>query len=225
MAESNRIRVMTVDDHEIMRGGIRFLLLPFDDLELVAEAHCGEEAIRICGEAKPDVVLMDMKMSEMDGIATTRAIKEAHPAVQVLFLTGFHEKNLIQKALQAGAVGYLLKDTSKEDLASAIRAAQAGRTTLSPEAVKDLVSESASQPDIGQDLTDRERDVLVLLTQGLSNKQIAKQLHRSQFTVRHHVSQIISKLGAANRAEAAVIALQNGLVDAGGNTRYRDSGL
>jgi NarL family two-component system response regulator LiaR len=213
MAEQEPIRVMTVDDHEIMRGGIRFLLLAFDDLELVAEAHSGEDAIRVCGKAKPDVVLMDMKMAEMDGIATTKAIRRAYPDVHVLFLTGFHDKSLIQEAMHAGAVGYLLKDTSKEDLANAIRAAKSGRKTLSPEAANDLVSETGTQSDIGQDLTDREREVLVLLAQGLSNKQIAKQLHRSQFTVRHHVSQIISKLDAANRSEAAVIAVQNGLVD------------
>ncbi len=217
MAEQEPIRVMTVDDHEIMRGGIRFLLLAFDDLELVAEAHNGEEAIRVCGEVKPDIVLMDMKMAEMDGIATTRAIKKAYPDVHVLFLTGFHDKSLIQEAMHAGAVGYLLKDSSKEDLANAIRAAKSGRTTLSPEVANDLVSETEAQSGVGQDLTDREREVLVLLTQGMSNKQIAKQLHRSQFTVRHHVSQIISKLGAANRAEAAVIAVQNGLVDTGGS--------
>ena len=215
MAEQEPIRVMT--DDEIMRGGIRFLLLAFDDLELVAEAHNGEEAIRVCGEVKPDIVLMDMKMAEMDGIATTRAIKKAYPDVHVLFLTGFHDKSLIQEAMHAGAVGYLLKDSSKEDLANAIRAAKSGRTTLSPEVANDLVSETEAQSGVGQDLTDREREVLVLLTQGMSNKQIAKQLHRSQFTVRHHVSQIISKLGAANRAEAAVIAVQNGLVDTGGS--------
>jgi NarL family two-component system response regulator LiaR len=133
----------------------------------------------------------------------------------VLFLTGFHDKSLIKEAMHAGAVGYLLKDTSKEDLADAIRAAKAGRTTLSPEVAQDLVSESASQSEIGHDLTDREREVLVLLAQGLSNKQIAKQVHRSQFTIRHHVSQIISKLDAANRAEAAAIAVQHGLVDVG----------
>jgi NarL family two-component system response regulator LiaR len=213
MAEKTRIRVMTVDDHEIMRGGIRFVLLAFDDLELVAEARSGEEAVRLCAEAKPDVVLMDMKMPEMDGIATTKAVKKACPDVKVLALTSFHDKDLVQRAMQAGAVGYVLKDTSKDELADAIRAAKSGRTPLSPEAADDLVQASALPTESGQQLTDREREVLVLLAKGLSNTQIAERLHRSPFTVRHHVSQITSKLGAANRAEAAALAVRRGLID------------
>jgi NarL family two-component system response regulator LiaR len=213
MTEQTRIRVMTVDDHEIMRGGIRFVLLAYDDLELVAEAHSGEEAIRLCAETQPDVVLMDMKMPGMDGIATTRAIKDVCPDAEVLVLTSFHDRDLVQRAMQAGAVGYVLKDTSKDELADAIRAAKSGRTTLSPEAADDLVQSGAAPALSGQQLTGREREVLILLAEGLSNKQIAKQLRRSQFTVRHHVSQIISKLGAANRVEAAALAVQRGLLD------------
>lgn len=209
--EQHCIRVVTVDDHEIMRGGIKFTLLAFDDLELVGEAHSGQEAQRVCAEVSPDVVLMDMKMSTMDGIATTKAIKATHPRVQVVMLTSFHDRQLVQQALQAGAVGYVLKDASKDELADAIRAAYAGRTTLSLPAAKDLAG--ASPVLLGHDLSERERDVLVLLARGMSNKQIAEQLHRSPFTVRSHVSSIIDKLGAANRAEAAALAVQNGLVD------------
>jgi NarL family two-component system response regulator LiaR len=211
MAEQTRIRVMTVDDHEIMRGGIRFVLLAFDDLELVAEARSGEEAVKLCAEVDPDVVLMDMKMPEMDGIATTKAMKEACPNVQVLVLTSFHDKDLVHRAMQAGAVGYVLKDTSKDELADAIRAARLGHTTFSPKAADDL-AQASSAPSSRQELTEKEREVLVLLARGLSNSQIAERLHRSQFTVRHHVSQIISKLGAANRAEAAALAAQRGLL-------------
>jgi NarL family two-component system response regulator LiaR len=213
MAELTRIRVMTVDDHEIMRGGIRFVLLAFDDLELVAEARSGEEAVRLCAEAKPEVVLMDMKMPEMDGIATTKAIKEVCPETQILVLTSFHDKDLVQGAMQAGAVGYVLKDTSKDELAEAIRAARSGHTTLSPEAADALVGASAAPAQFGEELTDKEREVLVLVAKGFSNNQIAERLHRSPFTVRHHVSQVISKLGAANRAEAAALAVQRGLLD------------
>jgi NarL family two-component system response regulator LiaR len=210
MAEQTRIRVMTVDDHEIMRGGIRFVLLAFDDLELVAEARNGDEAVRLCVEAKPEVVLMDLKMPGMDGIATTKAIKEVWPAAQVVVLTSFHDVDLVKRAMQAGAAGYVLKDTSKDELADAIRAAKAGRTILSPEAADDLVG---ANEEVAQELTDREREVLVFLARGLSNSQIAKRIHRSPFTVRHHVSQIIAKLGAANRAEAAALAVQRGLLD------------
>ena len=213
MAEQDRIRIVTVDDHEIMRGGIKFTLLAFDDLQLVGEARNGEDALRVCDEALPDVVLMDMKMPKMDGIATTRAIKDAHPDVQVVMLTSFHDKQLVQQAIQAGAVGYVLKDASKDELADAIRAARVGRTTLSSEVADDLVQANAPATVLEQDLTQREREVVVLLAKGLSNKQIAEQLHRSPFTIRTHVSQVMAKLGAANRAEAAALAVQRGLID------------
>jgi NarL family two-component system response regulator LiaR len=212
MSNVETIRVMTVDDHEIMRGGIRFLLLAFDDLELVGEAHSGEEAVDLCATVNPDVVLMDMKMTGMDGVTTTKAIKASHPSVQVLALTSFYEADLVRRALDAGAVGYMLKDTSKEELADAIRAAKAGRTTLSPNAASALTEKSVATDDLGNDLTEREREVLALLTDGMSNSQIAEQLNRSPFTVRHHVSQVISKLGAANRAEAAALAVKHGLL-------------
>lgn len=211
MTTPNSIRVMTVDDHEIMRGGIKFMLLAFDDLELVGEASSGAQAVEVCTNAAPDVVLMDMKMGAMDGVETTRAIKTENPDVQIIILTSFHDKKLVENALKAGAVSYVLKDASKEELAEAIRAAHRGRTTLSSEVAKDLIQASPPQP--GGDLTVREREVLVLLTKGLSNKQIAKQLNRSQFTVRNHVSSIIEKLAASNRAEVAAVAVEYGLVD------------
>ena len=208
-SEKNPIRVMTVDDHEIMRTGIRFVLLAFDDLQLVGEARRGDEAVRVCQEVNPDVVLLDMKMPGMDGVQTTAAIKAACPDVQVLILTSFHDPDLVRRAMRAGAVGYLLKDASKEDLAGAVRAAKVGQTTFSPEAAEDLLVEPTGS---AIELTDREREVLTFLAQGMSNKKIGKQLHRSPFTVRHHVSQLIKKLGASNRAEVAAIAVERGLI-------------
>jgi NarL family two-component system response regulator LiaR len=203
------IRVMTVDDHEIMRDGIRFVLLAFDDMEFVGEARRGEDAVKLCQECKPDVVLVDMKMTGMDGVQTTEAIKQACADVQVLILTSFHDPNLVRRAMRAGAVGYLLKDTNKEDLAAAIRAAKSGQTTFSPEAVDDLVADTG---ELAIELTERERMVLTFLAQGMSNKEIGKLLNRSPFTVRHHVSQLIIKLSASNRAEVAAIAVERGLI-------------
>jgi NarL family two-component system response regulator LiaR len=203
------IRVMTVDDHEIMRSGIRFVLLAFDDVELVGEAQRGEEAVALCQDVRPDVVLVDMKMPGMDGVQTTTAIKAACPETKVLVLTSFHDQDLVRRSIQAGAAGYILKDACNEDLAAAIRAAKAGQTTISPEAASDLAGEPEA-PTV--DLTDREQEVLNSLAKGMSNKEIAKQLHRSPFTIRHHVSQLIKKLGAANRAGVAAIAVERSLI-------------
>ena len=212
MGESDQIRVMSVDDHEILRGGIRFLLLAFDDIELVGEAHSGEEALALCGQLQPDVVLMDMMMPGMDGVETTRALREQYPSIQVLALTSFHDPDLVQGVMQAGAVGYLLKGTSMDELAEAIRAAQAGRPTLAPEAVQALVRSASSPQKIGDDLSDREREVLALLVQGLSNAEIAEDLVVSTAAAKYHVSSILSKLGAANRTEAVALALQHDLL-------------
>ncbi len=208
-ADFNVIRVASVDDHDIMRGGIRFVLMAFDDLEMVGDARRGEDAVKMCQDLQPDVVLVDMKMLGLDGIETTTAIKSACPDVQVLILTSFHDADLVRRAMRAGAVGYLLKDADKEELAGAIRAAKAGQTTISSRAARAL-AEEASDPGI--ELTQREREVLALLVKGMSNKQIADQLSRSPFTIRHHVSQLIKRLGAANRAEVAAIAVQRRLI-------------
>ena len=212
MTEQDRIRVMCVDDHEITRGGIRFLLGAFDDLVLVGEAHEGEEAIRLCQELQPDVVLMDMMMPKMNGVATTRAIRQEHPEIQILALTSFHDAALVREAMQAGAVGYLLKGTSIDELANAIRAAHAGRPTLALEAVEALVETPVAAPSLGWDLTKRESQVLTLLARGLSNAEIADELVVSVGAVKYHVSSILSKLGAANRTEAAKLAWQHDLI-------------
>jgi NarL family two-component system response regulator LiaR len=203
---------MTVDDHEILRGGIRFLLLAFDDIEVAGEARSGEEALRLCDQIQPDVVLMDMMMPGMNGVETTRALREQYPQVQVLALTSFHDRDLVRGVMQAGAVGYLLKGSSMDELAEAIRAAHAGRSTLAPEAVQALVQSAGSPQKLGDDLSERERDVLALLVQGLPNAEIAEHLVVSTAAVKYHVSSILSKLGAANRTEAVAVALQHDLV-------------
>ena len=206
------IRVLAVDDHELLRDGIRLSLLKYEDIELIGEARSGEDALQKCGQLLPDVVLMDMRLPRMDGIAATQAIKESYPEIQVLVLTSFVEKDLVQRAVQAGAVGYLTKGASKIEIAEAIRAAHAGKTTLSPEALQALIQATKEPAKVGTDLTRRQREVLKLMVIGLNNKEIGEKLFLSSSTVSYHVSEILSKLGAANRAEASALAVQNGLV-------------
>ena len=212
MTAAKPIRVMIVDDHAVVRGGLKFFLLGFDDLELAGEAEDGEEALRLCDQIHPDVILMDMMMPGIDGATATQAIRQRHPQVQVIALTSFKEQDLVQRALQAGAIGYLLKDVQADELAEAVRAAHAGRPTLAPEATQALIQAATQPPQPGHDLTEREREVLALMVKGLSNNEIAERLIVSISTVKYHVSGILSKLGAANRAEAVALALQHHLV-------------
>jgi NarL family two-component system response regulator LiaR len=212
MSETHTIRVITVDDHEILRSGITFSLSAYKDLELVGEAHSGEDALQLCGETQPDVALVDMRMDGMDGVQTTRAIRKQYPQVQVLILTNFYNKELVQRAMQAGAVGYLVKGVSASDLAEAIRVAHTGQTILSQKAAKILIQPDELPDELGHDLTERELEVLALLAKGLSNAEIAKRLSISVSTVKHHVRAILLKLDAANRAESVALALQHGLI-------------
>ena len=213
MSESKPIRVLIVDDHAVVRSGLSTFLMTCDDMELVGEAASGEQAVRLCQPLKPHVVLMDLVMPGMDGSTATRKIREQCPGIQVIVLTSFKEQELVQGALQAGAIGYLLKDITAEELANAIRSAYAGKPTLAPEAAQVLIQATRMPAEkIGYDLTSRELEVLKLLVQGLNNNHIAEQLVVSRSTAKFHVASILSKLGVASRTEAVVIALQNNLV-------------
>ena len=229
MTKPDAIRVMIVDDHSVVRSGIRYSMLAFPDLELVAEARDGQEALNLCDRMSrsrtlPDIVLMDLLMPGMDGVAVTQSILEQYRQVQVLILTSFEQGLLVQEALSAGAIGYLLKDVAIDDLADAIRAAQRGRGTLAPAAAQALISEVQRPRELGWDLTDREREVLALVVEGMSNLQIARQLEISLSTARSHVSTILSKLAAANRAEAAALAVQHGLATHDGHSHRNTTG-
>ena len=212
ISSTRPIRVMLVDDHTMVRRGLATFLKVFDDLQLAGEAESGAAAIQLCGELLPDVVLMDMVMPDMDGATATRAIRQQFPQVQVIALTSFKEGDLVKNALQAGAIGYLLKDLSADELAQAIRAAHAGRATLSPEAAQALIETTNQPPEPGLALTEREREVLALMVEGLNNTQIAARLTVSPSTIKSHVSNILSKLGVASRTEAVTLALRNHIV-------------
>jgi NarL family two-component system response regulator LiaR len=200
---------MLVDDYLLVRRGLATILKVFDDLTLAGEAESGEEAVELCAGMKPDVILMDMVLPVMDGAAATRIIRNKFPHIQVIALTSFKQGDLIKNALEAGAIGYLLKDVSADELARAIRAAHAGRSTLSPEVSQTLVETANQPPAPGLDLTEREREVLTLMIEGLNNTQIAGRLTISPSTVKSHVSNILAKLSVASRTEAVTLALRN----------------
>jgi DNA-binding NarL/FixJ family response regulator len=206
------IRVVIVDDHELVRGGLETILGLFADIELVGQADSGAAAVRLCAEAQPDVVLMDLVLpGGMDGAEATREVLRACPRAKVLALTSFSDPELIQRVLRAGALGCLLKNVSGKELAEAIRKAHAGTSTLAPEAADALVQAMASPFETRAGLTRRERDVLKLMVEGLTNAEIADRLVVSLSTVKTHVSSIIAKLGASTRTDAAAIAVREHL--------------
>lgn len=211
MENDSPIRVMIVDDHSVVRSGLAAFLMAYDEMTLVGEASSGEEALALCPTLRPDVVLMDLVMGGIDGAETTRILRERYPDVQVVVLTSFPEEDLVTKALRAGAISYLLKNVSAGELAEAIRRARKGRSMLAPEAARALIHTSTQPPQPGDDLTERERDVLELMAKGLTNVQIAEELIVSRSTVKFHVSNILSKLHASSRTEAVAIAIENGL--------------
>ena len=211
MSEKN-IRVLLVDDHAVVRSGLSKFLMVNKDLELVAEASDGAEAVTMVSLHKPDVVLMDLMMPGVDGITATREIHQKFPQVKVIALTCFSEQNMVQGALQAGAAGYLQKNVTAVELANAIRSTYAGRMTLSAEAAQ-VLAQSVTQPHLpGNELTERERDVLKCMVEGLNNNEIAERLVVSLGTVKFHISNIFQKLGVDSRVEAVKMSIERKLI-------------
>jgi NarL family two-component system response regulator LiaR len=225
MSSESPIRVMIVDDHSMVRRGLSSILKVNPHFTLVGEASNGQEALQVCEQVHPDVILMDLVMPEMSGAEATRLIREQCPEVQVIALTSFQEKELVREALQAGAISYLLKNVSADALTAAIREAHAGRSTLAPEAIQALIQVDVPSPTQSQTLLDsyrltpREHEVLALMVEGLNNPDIAQRLVVSRSTAKAHVSNILSKLGVSNRAEAIALALQHNLTP-GGRTHW-----
>jgi NarL family two-component system response regulator LiaR len=212
-AEPRPTRVLIVDDHGVVREGLRAYLELEPDIQVVGEAKDGLEAVRRAAELQPDVVLMDLVMPNMDGVDATSRIKQQQPATHVIILTSFLDDERVVPAIRAGATSYLLKDVAATDLARAIRGARAGQAQLHPEVARRLMQQVTSprKPDAGAQLTDREREVLRLLADGRSNKEIARSLVVSERTVKGHVSNILGKLGLQDRTQAALFAVRNGL--------------
>ncbi|OGO01278.1 MAG: DNA-binding response regulator [Chloroflexi bacterium RBG_13_52_12] len=212
MSKTKPIKILLVDDHAVVRSGLGAVLMSFDDMNLVGEAGNGEEAVHLCRALKPDVVLMDLMMPVMDGVTATRLIHENQPDICIIALTSFGERELVEGALKAGAAGYLLKTVSAAELIAAIKAVAEGKTSLSPEAAQVLV-QGLKQPRTEiHNLTEREKEILTLMADGLPNHDIAERLVVSQSTVKFHVSNILSKLEVSTRTEAVALALKHKLV-------------
>jgi NarL family two-component system response regulator LiaR len=215
MPDKNCIRILVADDHAVVRTGLSAFLSTCSDFVLVGEAKSGEAAVRMCDRLKPDIILMDLVMPGMDGIEATRQIRRKQPDIRVIALTSFKERDQVKAAIQAGAMSYLLKDVSAEELARAIRQAYAGKPTLAPEAAEVLIQVARQEDRIpGDDLTEREREVLALMAEGLNNQQIADRLVIGVSTAKSHVGNILSKLGVSSRSEAISLAYQWKLVQA-----------
>lgn len=211
-AETSKITVLIIDDHSIVRRGLILLLENFDDFELVGDVGDAARGVEMCRAKNPNVVLMDMVMPGMDGVTATRAVREACPDTQVIALTSFNDDANIQAALKAGAISYLMKNVSIDELATAVRKAARGQATLAPEAAQALIAAATRPPSVGHDLTDREREVLALMVEGLNNREIAERLVISNSTVKNHVSNILEKLGMTSRTQAVALTVEKKLL-------------
>lgn len=212
MIVKNKIKVLIADDHPLVRYGIKTFLETYDDIYIVGEAENGREAIEICEEHLPDVVLMDVRMPGLNGIEATNHILKKRPNIKVIILTTFVDKELIENSLNAGASSYLLKNESGERIARVIRDAYQGKSNLSPEATKIMISEVRNPLSKRYQLTKREKEILSLMVEGLSNKEIAKRLTLSTSTIQFHITNILSKFGVSKRTEAIYLALKRKLL-------------
>lgn len=214
----NKIRVLIADDHRMVREGLKAFLLPQEDIEVAGEAKDGVEALALADNLRPDVILLDLMMPRMDGIETTRAIVKRLPETRILIITSFAENEKVMAALKAGATGYLLKDSTPDELRNAILDVYSGESSLSPQIARMVVQEfqhntrPAAREDGVNCLTEREMEILKMVAGGLSNQEIADQLTLSVWTVRTHVTHILNKLGLENRTQAALLALKEGMV-------------
>ncbi len=208
---ADKIRLILVDDHIVVRQGLKMVLELEDNLEIIAEGSNGQEAVELAAKYKPDVMLMDLLMPIMTGVEAIREIKQRFPDIEVVALTSVLEDRLVIDAVEAGAAGYLLKESGPEELIEAIKAAARGEVRLHPKVQKRLVKEVRT-PEMRESLTDRETQALRLMAKGFTNKEIAKELGISEVTVKTHVSNVLSKLGLSSRTQAALFALKEGLV-------------
>jgi two-component system, NarL family, response regulator LiaR len=206
------VRVLIVDDHDMVRKGLQVLLEDYADLTIVGLVPDGQAAVDACRKQEIDVVLMDMIMPRMDGVEATKLIRESCPNTHVIALTSYNDDGNVARAFKAGAIGYLMKNVSGDELANAVRRASQGQSTLAPEAAQALISATTRPPAVGYDLTEREREVLVLMIEGLNNREIAERLFISGSTVKNHVSSILSKLGTVSRTQAVAMAVENRIV-------------
>jgi len=209
----NKIRIVIADDHTMVRNGLQMFIDSIESFELVGQASDGDEAIRICRETDPDVVLMDLAMPKVDGVEAIRGILHSHPHIKIIALTSFKDDDLVYAALKMGAVNYLLKDVSHDELAQAIQNAYRGESTIKADVTQALLRVAGKSLTLPVQLSAREHDVLRLLVRGFSNPQIANELHLGDSTIKFHVSNILSKLGVTTRTEAAALAVQQHLVD------------
>jgi DNA-binding NarL/FixJ family response regulator len=205
------ISLVIADDHKVVRTGLEQLIDTFDDVQLVGTGVNGEEALRLCVSLTPNVALLDLEMPEMDGIEATRRIKAQVPETRVVLFTSFSDRDRIMQALEAGAIGYLLKDADPDELHRGILAAARGESPLAPKAAAEVIAARTTAPPAG-DLSERERQVLVLAASGLANKQIARKLGISEKTVKGHLTRIFQSIGVADRTQAALWAERNGLL-------------
>ncbi len=212
MAEEQKIRVIIADDHDMVRKGLRVLLENFDDIEVIGEAGDGQAAVDICRRLSPHVVLMDMIMPRLGGIEATERLRVVCPDVHVIALTSFENEDNVQRALKAGAIAYLMKNVSGDELANAVRRAFNGLSTLAPEAAQILIRATTRPPSPGHDLTEREREILALMVEGLNNREIGERLVISSSTVKNHVSNILSKLGTTSRTQAVAVTVENNIL-------------